>query len=129
MNPSFYFICGILVYIISLFTLVTAICFFMGVISSDSNFNTEERIICFLTSIFFAVLTVIGYDWAGKLVDPDPEMIYQRVIEEKPKCDIKSIKCMKEMTEWLKDSSDAYLMYHIDSVNIANDYNKTVNKK
>jgi hypothetical protein len=36
---------------------------------------------------------------------------------------------MKEMTEWLKDSSDAYLMYHIDSVNIANDYNKTVNKK
>lgn len=129
MNPSFYFISGILVYIISLFTLAMAICFFMGVISSDSNFNTEERIICFLTSIFFAVLTVIGYDWAGKLVDPDPEMIYQRVIEEKPKCDIKSIKCMKEMTEWLKDSSDAYVMYHLDSVNVANDYNKTVNKK
>lgn len=129
MNPTFYFICGILVYIVSLFTLVIAICFFMGVISSSSKFNFKERFICFLTSIFFAFPTVIGYDWAGKLVNPDPEMIYQRVIEEKPKCDIKSIKCMKEMTEWLKDSSDAYVMYHLDSVSAANDYNKTVSRK
>lgn len=125
MNPTFYFISGILVYVISLFTLIIAICFFMGVISSSSKFNFGER----LTSIFFAFLTVIGYDWAGKLVNPDPEMIYQRVIEEKPKCDIKSIKCMKEMTEWLKDSSDAYVMYHLDSVSAANDYNKTVSRK
>ena len=127
MNPSFYFISGILVYIISLFTLVTAICFFMGVISTNSNFNPKERIICFLTSVFFAVPTVIGYDWAGKLVDPDSETIYKRVIEEKPNCDIKSITCMKEMTEWLKDSSEAYVMYHLDSVSAANDYNKAVN--
>ena len=129
MNPTFYFISGILVYIVSLFTLIIAICFFMGVFSSSSNFNFKERFICFLTSIFFTVHSVIGYDWAGKLVDPDPEMIYQRVIEEKPKCDIKSIKCMKEMAEWLKDSSDAYIMYHLDSVSAANDYNKTVSRK
>ena len=126
MNPSFYFISGILVYIISLFTLIIAICFFMGITSSSSNFNFKERLICFLTGIFFTIPTIIGYDWAGKLVDPNSETIYQRVIEEKPKCDIKSITCMKEMTEWLKDSSDAYVMYHLDSVSAANDYNKVV---
>lgn len=129
MNPTFYFIYGILVYISSLFTLAMAICFFMGVISLSSKFNFKERFICFLISIFFAIPTVIGYDWAGKLVNPDPEMIYQRVIEEKPKCDIKSIKCMKEMTEWLKDSSDAYVMYHLDSVSTANDYNQAISRK
>ena len=126
MNPTFYFISGILVYIISLFTLIIAICFFMGITSSSSNFNFKERLICFLTGIFFTIPTIIGYDWAGKLVDPNSETIYQRVIEEKPKCDIKSITCMKKMTEWLKDSSDAYMMYHLDSVSAANDYNKVV---
>ena len=126
MNPTFYFISGILVYIISLFTLIIAICFFMGITSSSSNFNFKERLICFLTGIFFTIPTIIGYDWAGKLVNPNTETIYQRVIEEKPKCDIKSITCMKKMTEWLKDSSDAYMMYHLDSVSAANDYNKVV---
>jgi hypothetical protein len=129
MNPTFYFICGIIVYIVSLFTLIIAICFFMGVPSSSSNFNFKERLICFLTGIFFTIPSIIGYDWAGKLVDPDPETIYKRVIEEKPKCDIKSITCMKEMTEWLKDSSEAYVMYHLDSVSAANDYNKAVSRK
>lgn len=129
MNPTFYFVSGILVYIISLFTLVAAMCFFMGVISLSSNFNFKERFIWFLTGIFFTITTIIGYDWAGKLVDPDSETIYQRVIEEKPNCDIKSITCMKEMTEWLKDSSEAYAMYHLDSVSASNDYNKAVNKK
>ena len=131
MNPTFYFISGILVYIISLFTLVMAICFFMGVVpsSSSSNFNFKERFICFITGIFFTIPSIIGYDWAGKLVDPNTETIYQRVIEEKPKCDIKAITCMKEMTEWLKDSSDAYIMYHLDSVSAANDYNKAVSRK
>lgn len=126
MNPTFYFITGILVYIISLFTFIIAICFFMGVISSSSNFNFKERFTCFLTGIFFIIPTIIGYDWAGKLVDPEPEMIYQRVIEEKPKCDVKSIKCMKEMAEWLKDSSDAYIVYRIDSIDAVNTYNKAV---
>ena len=129
MNPTFYFISGIIVYIISLFTLVIAFCFFMGVFSSSSNFNFKERFICFITGIFFAIPTIIGYDWAGKLVDPNTETIYQRVIEEKPKCDITSITCMREMTEWLKDSSDAYVMYHLDSVSAANDYNKAVSRK
>ena len=129
MNPTFYFISGILVYIISLFTLIIAICFFMGITSSRSNFNFKERLICFLTGIFFTIPSIIGYDWAGKLVNPNAETIYQRVIEEKPKCDIKSITCMKEMTEWLKDSSDAYVMYHLDSVSAANDYNKAVSRK
>lgn len=126
MNPTFYFISGILVYIISLFTLIIAICFIMGIFASTTNFNARERLLCFLTGIFFTIPTIIGYDWAGKLVDPNTETIYQRVIEEKPKCDIKSITCMKEMTEWLKDSSDAYMMYHLDSVSAANDYNKAV---
>lgn len=126
MNPTFYFISGILVYIISLFTLIIAICFFMEI---RSNFNFKERFICFITGIFFTIPSIIGYDWAGKLVDPNSETIYQRVIEEKPKCDIKSITCMKEMTEWLKDSSDAYVMYHLDSVSAANDYNKAVSRK
>lgn len=129
MNPTFYLIVGILVYISSLFTLVTAICLFLGVISSSPTVEFKERFICFLTSIFFMISTVIGYDWAGKLVDPDSETLYQRVIEEKPECDIKSITCMKEMTEWLKDSSEAYGMYHLDSASAANDYNKAVNRK
>ena len=129
MNPTFYFISGILVYIISLFTLIIAIFFFMGITSSRSNFNFKERLICFLTGIFFTIPSIIGYDWAGKLVNPNAETIYQRVIEEKPKCDIKSITCMKKMTEWLKDSSDAYVMYHLDSVSAANDYNKAVSRK
>ena len=127
MNPSFYFISGIIVYIANLFTFIIAFCFFIGVFSSNSNFNPKERIMCFLTGLIFSVITLIGYDWAGKLVDPDAETIYKRVVEEKPNCDIKSITCMKEMTEWLKDSSEAYVMYHLDSVSAANDYNKAVN--
>ncbi len=126
MNPTFYFITGILVYITSLFTLIIAICFIMGIFASTTNFNARERLLCFFSGLVFAALTLLGYNCAEKLLNPNSEAIYQRVIEEKPKCDIKSITCMKEMTEWLKDSSDAYMIYHLDSVNAANDYNKAV---
>lgn len=128
MNPTFYFISGILVYITSLFALIIAICFFMGVVpsSSSSNFNFKERFICFLTGVFFTVPSVIGYDWAEKLLNPDSETIYKRVMEEKPNCDIKALACLKKMAEWLKDSSDAYTVYRIDSIEAVNVYNKAV---
>ena len=129
MNPTIYIIIGVIVYFLCIITITLSLCFFMGIFASTTNFNARERLLCFFSGLVFAALTLLGYDCAEKLVDPDSETIYKRIMEEKPKCDVKSIKCMKEMTEWLKDSSDAYVMYHLDSVSAANDYNKTVSRK
>lgn len=126
MNPTIYIIIGVIVYFLCIITVTLSLCFFMGIFASTTNFNARERLLCFFSGLVFAALTLLGYDCAEKLVDPDSETIYRRVMEEKPNCDIKSLACLKKMTEWLKDSSDAYTVYRIDSIDAVNVYNKAV---
>lgn len=126
MNPTIYIIIGVIVYFLCIITITLSLCFFMGIFASTTNFNTRERLLCFFSGLVFAALTILGYDCAEKLLNPDSETIYKRVIEEKPNCDIKSLACLKKMTEWLKDSSDAYTVYRIDSIDAINVYNKAV---
>lgn len=126
MNPVFYNIIGVIVYFLCIITITLSLCFFMGIFASTTNFNARERLLCFFCGLVFAALTILGYDCAEKLINPDSERIYQRVMEEKPTCDIKSLACIKKMAKWLKDSSDAYTVYRIDSIDAINTYNKAV---
>lgn len=126
MNPTIYIIIGVIVYFLCIITIAFSLCFFMGIFASTTNFNARERLLCFFSGLVFAALTILGYNCAEKLLNPDSETIYKRVMEEKPNCDIKSLACLKKMTEWLKDSSDAYTVYRIDSIDAVNVYNKAV---
>lgn len=126
MNPTIYIIIGVIVYFLCIITITLSLCFIMGIFASTTNFNAREHLLCFFSGLVFAALTLLGYDCAEKLLNPDSETIYKRVMEEKPNCDIKSLACLKKMTEWLKDSSDAYTVYRIDFIDAVNVYNKAV---
>jgi len=121
MNPTCYIVFGVICLIAAIIASIFGIVF--ACLSFDGCRIKNESIIYFVGGIFcFVICGISGYG-ATTMLWPDPETLYQRVLDDKPECDINKVSCIKEMTKWLADSSLSYMKFQTDSVDAAEKYN------
>lgn len=122
MNPTIFMVFGIICMIATIaaiiFGLVLMCC------SLGGSYRTKgESVGFFIFGILLILFSGLCTYGAKTLMDPDPETLYGRVLDAKPECDINSVSCLKEMTEWLADSTLSYTEFHNDSMAAAKKYN------
>lgn len=121
MNPAIFMVFGIICIIAAFAAIIFGLVF---IYRSFSDCRTKGESVGFFLFGILLILCFVICVYGGKmLLEPDPETLYGRVLDAKPECDINSVSCMKEMTEWLADSMRSYIEFHDDSTAAAEKYN------
>ena len=121
MNPTIFIVFGIISMIAAIAAIIFGIVFIC--ISLNDRRTKGEMAGFFISGILLILCFIMCVYGAKILLNPDPETLYGRVLNAKPECDINSVSCMKEMTEWLADSTLSYIEFHNDSTAAAEKYN------
>ena len=121
MNPTIFMVFGIICIIAAIAAIIFGLVFIC--LSFDGCHTKGESVGFFLFGILLILCFAICVYGGKMLLEPDPETLYGRVLDAKPECDINSVSCLKEMTEWLADSTLSYTEFHNDSTAAAKKYN------
>ena len=122
MNPTIFIVSGIICAIATLVAIIFGLLFICDSLR-DSYRTKGESVGFFIFGIFLILCSAMCAYGASRLLKSNPETVYGRVLDAKPECDINSVSCMKEMTEWLADSTLSYIEFHNDSMAAAKKYN------
>lgn len=121
MNPTIFIVFGIIGMIATLVAIIFGLVFIC--LSLGGCRTKGESAGFFISGILILLSAALCAYGTEILLHPDPETLYGRVLGAKPECDINSVSCLKEMTEWLADSTHSYIEFHDDSMAAAEKYN------